>query len=231
MLDYILYLLCICAIIMSIAAQFKVNSAFNKYSSVYTRGGRASEVARRMLDSAGLYHVRIERIRGSLTDHYDPRDEVLRLSDSVYDSPSAAAVGVAAHEAGHAIQHATGYLPIKIRSALVPATGFASRFAWIAIILGTLFMAMDFLLGYYVTLAGATLFAVIALFQLVTLPCEFDASARAMKALESFGAYSSNELYASRKVLTAAALTYVASFAVTALQLIRLLLRLNNRRR
>lgn len=232
MLDYILYIFCLVAIILSIGAQFKVNSTFSRYSGMYTgRGRRAYEVARMMLDRAGLYHVRIERVRGNLTDHYDPRGEVLRLSDTVYDSSSAAAVGVAAHEAGHAIQHAVGYLPIKVRSAMVPVTNFASRFSWIVIMLGILVMAFDSLFGYYVTLAGAGLFAVVTLFQLVTLPCEYNASSRAMEALESSGYYTREELAASRKVLSAAALTYVASFAVSALQLIRLLLRINNRRR
>ncbi len=232
MLDYVLYIACIGAIILSIWAQIKVNSTFNKYSAVMTGGGRrASEVARMMLDRAGLYHVRVERVPGNLTDHYDPRSEVLRLSDSVYDSPSAAAVGVAAHEAGHAIQHATGYFPLKLRSRLVPVTTFASRFSWLVIMLGILFMTFDSFTGYYVTLIGVGLFAVTTLFQLVTLPCEFNASKRAMEALDASGYYTGDELAASRKVLSAAALTYVASFAVSALQLARLLLRLNNRRR
>ena len=232
-MDLPLYLLAIAAMIFSIWAQFKVKSTFNKYSRVYTRGGRtAAQVADMILNRAGIHNVRIERVRGSLTDHFDPRTNTLRLSDSVYDSTSAAAVGVAAHEAGHAIQHAVGYTPIKIRSSLVPAASFASRFTWILIMLGILMMSVaESELGYMVMLAGVALFAVVTLFELVTLPCEFNASRRAMDALESSGWYSGEELSSSRKVLTAAALTYVAALAVSLIQLLRLISRLNNRRR
>ena len=228
-----LYFAAIAAIVLSLVAQFKVQSTFNHYSRVGTSCRRtAATVARSMLDSAGLYHVRIERTRGSLTDHYDPAAQVLRLSDSVYDSSSAAAVGVAAHEAGHALQHAEGYAPIKMRSALVPVTSFASKFSWLIIMAGILFMNIgNSLTGYYVTLFGIGLFAFTTLFQLVTLPCEFNASGRAMTALEGMGCYSSDELAASKKVLFAAALTYVASFALSLIQLLRLLSRVNGRRR
>ena len=232
-MDLPLYLLAILAMIFSIWAQFKVKSTFNQYSRVYTRSGRtAAQVADMILNRAGIYNVRIERVRGSLTDHFDPRTNTLRLSDSVYDSTSAAAIGVAAHEAGHAIQHAVGYTPIKIRSSLVPAASFASRFTWILIMLGILMMSMaDTQLGYMVMLSGVALFAVVTLFELVTLPCEFNASRRAMEALESSGWYGSDELSSSRKVLTAAALTYVAALAVSLIQLLRLISRLNGRRR
>ena len=232
-MDLPLYLLAILAMIFSIWAQFKVKSTFNQYSRVYTRSGRtAAQVAGMILNRAGIYNVRIERVRGSLTDHFDPRTNTLRLSDSVYDSTSAAAIGVAAHEAGHAIQHAVGYTPIKIRSSLVPAASFASRFTWILIMLGILMMSMaDTQLGYMVMLSGVALFAVVTLFELVTLPCEFNASRRAMEALESSGWYGSDELSSSRKVLTAAALTYVAALAVSLIQLLRLISRLNGRRR
>ena len=232
-MDLPLYLMAILAMIFSIWAQFKVKSTFNQYSRVYTRSGRtAAQVADMILNRAGIYNVRIERVRGSLTDHFDPRTNTLRLSDSVYDSTSAAAIGVAAHEAGHAIQHAVGYTPIKIRSSLVPAASFASRFTWILIMLGILMMSMaDTQLGYMVMLSGVALFAVVTLFELVTLPCEFNASRRAMEALESSGWYGSDELSSSRKVLTAAALTYVAALAVSLIQLLRLISRLNGRRR
>lgn len=232
-MDLILYIAALVAIIISIWAQFKVNSTFRRFSAFNTACRRSAvTVARSMLDSAGLYHVRIERVRGSLTDHYDPTAGVLRLSDAVYDSSSAAAIGVAAHEAGHAIQHAEGYAPIKLRTALVPVTSFASKFSWIIIIAGILFMNVSGDgLGYYIALFGIGLFAFTTLFQLVTLPCEFNASARAMTALENSGYYNGEELSASRKVLFAAALTYVASFAVSLIQLLRLLTRINGRRR
>lgn len=231
-IEYILYVAAILSLVLSVWAQIKVSSTFRKYSDVSTVSGQtAASVARMILDRNGLYHVRIERVYGNLTDHYDPRAEVLRLSDSVYESASAAAVGVAAHEAGHAVQHAVGYLPIVIRSKLVPVTSFASKFTWIVIILGMLFMALDPIIGYYVVMAGIALFSVVAFFQLVTLPCEFNASARAMTALRESGRYSRDELAASRKVLTAAALTYVAALLVSVIQLLRLLVRFSNRRK
>ena len=234
-IDMILYFAAIAAIIFSLWAQFKVNSTFNKYSRVTTRAGRtASEVAEMILKSEGVYGVRVERVPGSLTDHFDPRTNTLRLSDKVYSSATSAAIGVAAHEAGHAIQHAKGYMPIKVRSAMVPAVTFASKFCWIAIIGGILVMALlDSPIGYYATLFGIGLFAVVTLFELVTLPCEFDASRRAMAALDGSGWYSREELSGSRKVLTSAALTYVAALAVSAVQLLRLVLRFtgNGRRR
>ena len=232
MLDYILYALAVASIILSLWAQIKVSSTFRKYSEVKTaRGESASSVARMILNRNGLAYVRIERVGGNLTDHFDPRTNTLRLSDAVYDSSSAAAIGVAAHEAGHAVQHAVGYLPIKIRSRLVPITSFASRFSWIMILLGILFMALTPVIGYYTLLFGVGLFSVVTLFQLVTLPCEFNASRRAMEALSASGGYMKEELSASRRVLTAAALTYVAALATSVIQLLRLLSLLNNNRR
>ena len=231
-MNYVLYLLAIGALVFSVWAQIKVNTTFNRYSRSMTQCGKsAAEVARMILNSGGASDVRIERVSGSLTDHYDPRSNTLRLSDSVYSSSSSAAVGVAAHEAGHAIQHAKGYIPIKIRMALVPAVSFASRFTWVIIIVGFLMLAFDSLIGYYVALLGIGLFAVATLFELVTLPCEFNASRRAMEALSASGWYSRQELRGSRKVLTAAALTYVAALAVSLIQLLRLVLSLNRRRR
>lgn len=226
MYEFFLYPAFIIAILISFYAQIKVSTTFNKYSRVATQSGKsAADVAQMILSSHGLYDVRIERVSGNLTDHYDPRSNVLRLSDSVYSSNSAAAVGVAAHEAGHAIQHAEGYLPIVIRSKLVPITNFASRISWIVILLGALIslfaMASD--IGYIIVMIGIGLFSVTAVFQLVTLPCEFNASKRALVCLEKSGWYSGGELAASRKVLSAAAMTYVAALFVTVIQVLRLL--------
>ena len=227
--EMLLYVLFLGAIILTFYAQIKVSTTFKKYSRVYTgRGMTAAEVARKMLNDNGLAYVKIERVGGNLTDHYSPKEEVLRLSDSVYDSASASAVGVAAHEVGHAIQHSEDYFPIKLRSALVPITNFASRTTWILILLGVLFY---YSFGATLVFIGIALFSVTTLFQLVTLPCEFNASHRAMTALEECGRYTKAELSASRKVLSAAALTYVAALLVSLLQLLRLISRFSGRRR
>lgn len=226
MYEFFLYPAFIISILVSFYAQIKVSTTFNKYSRVNTfRGKNAAEVAQMILSLNGLYDVRVERVSGNLTDHYDPRDNVLRLSDSVYSSSSAAAVGVAAHEAGHAIQHAKGYLPIVIRSKLVPVTNFASRISWLVILLGAvmMFFAAVSDIGYFVVMAGIGLFSLTALFQLVTLPCEFNASKRALECLRESGWYSDKELSASKKVLSAAAMTYVAALFVTVMQIFRLL--------
>ncbi len=215
-------------------AQIKVSSTFKRYSSLYTgRGKTAAEAAQMILSSKGLYGVKIEHVAGNLTDHYDPRSNTLRLSDAVYSSTSAAAVGVAAHEAGHAVQHAEGYLPIRIRMKLVPVTNFASRISWLFIMLGLILLmfAETLSFGYYIALFGVGLFSLTALFQLVTLPCEFNASRRALSALRSSGWYGEEELSASRKVLSAAALTYVAALFVSIVQLLRLLLVVGRRRK
>ena len=231
-LEYVIYAATLVAIVLALYSQFKVSSTFNKYSGFITfEGLTGAQVARRMLDRHGLYDVRIERVGGHLSDHYDPRSRVLRLSGGVHDSTSVAAIGVAAHEAGHAVQHSVGYFPLKLRSRLVPITGFASRFSWIMILLGALFMMLDGIIGYYVILFGIALFAVTTAFQLVTLPCEFNASRRAMAALDSMGAYSDEELSATGKVLSAAAFTYVASTLVSLLQLLRLIIRFTGNRR
>ncbi len=226
-IDWILYLLLCVAVLISLYAQIKVSLTYRRYSSVPAGAGKsAAAVARELLDGAGLSSVRIERVGGSLTDHYDPRSNTLRLSDSTFDNGSAAAVGVAAHEVGHAIQHAEGYVPIVIRGKLVPVTSFASRAAWIFILIGALLTAFAGLVGefgMYILFAGIALFAVTTLFQLVTLPCEFDASHRALVRLRETGEYSTAELAGARKVLSAAALTYVAALAVSLLQLLRLI--------
>ena len=229
--EYILYILSILAILLCVWAQIKVQTTFNKYSSYVTGGGTAASVAREILDSAGLYNIRVERTGGSLTDHYDPRSGALRLSDGVYDSRSAAAVGVAAHECGHAIQHAVGYIPLRLRTALVPVTSFASRFTWVLIMLGALLMAFDSYIGYYVLLFGIGLFFITTLFQLITLPCELDASHRALASLRDTGRYTPDELSVSRRVLSAAAFTYIAALLVSLLQLLRLVIRFMGRGR
>ncbi len=219
-------LLVIPGLIVSIWAQIKVKTTFERYSKVHTlRGLTGAAAARRILDANGLTHVRIEQINGHLSDHYDPRANVIRLSGSVYSYTSPAAIGVAAHEAGHAIQYAKGYAPIKLRAALVSITNFSSGLAIPLFFIG-LILASDSLM-----LIGILLYAAIAFFQLVTLPVEFNASARAMAVLRSSGMLNKDELSASRKVLSAAAMTYVAALLTSLLTLLRLLLLANSRNR
>ena len=230
--DYWYIVLVLPAVLLAAFASFSVNSTFKKFSRQRsTRGITGAEAARRVLDAHGLYSVQIKRVRGNLTDHYDPRDNTVYLSESVHDNPSTAAIGVAAHEAGHAVQHATHYLPIKIRAAIIPVTNIGSRLAVPLILIGFLFVAAGGspLLAY----AGIICFSLTAVFQLVTLPTEFNASRRAMRALEDGGILSRDELYGARRVLTAAAMTYVAALAVSLAQLLRLLLIVsgNSRRR
>lgn len=217
-------LLVIPGLIISVWAQIKVSTTFKKYSQMRTKRGMTGyDAARRILDSNGLSHVRIEQIGGHLSDHYDPRANVIRLSHEVYSTSSPAAIGVAAHEAGHAIQYATQYGPIKLRAGLVSITQFSSALAIPLFFIGLMF-ASDMLM-----LAGILLYAAIAFFQLVTLPVEFNASARALKVLSSSGTLDSEELNASRKVLSAAAMTYVAALLTSLLTLLRLLFLANNR--
>ena len=213
------------ALIFTIWAQISVNSRFNKYSQVRTsRGLTGAEAARRILDENGLHDVRIERVRGSMTDHYDPRDNVIRLSETVHDVASVAAVGVAAHEAGHAVQYARHYGPIKLRASILPITRVGSMMAMPIFIIG-LFLAMESLL-----LLGILLYSAVTLFQLLTLPVEFNASARALDTLEYTHMMFGDELAGARKVLSAAAMTYVAALATSLLTLLRLLALANRRR-
>lgn len=214
------------AVIFALWAQFNVKSTFSKYSKIASRSGMTGfDSARRILDANGLGDVRIAHVSGDLTDNYNPTDNTIYLSDSVYGSNSAAAIGVAAHEAGHAVQHATGYTPIKIRSAIIPVTNIGSNLAMPLIILGIIlsFPALAYI--------GVAAFGLSTLFQLVTLPVEFDASGRALKALE--GSLDGEDLASARKVLRAAALTYVAALAVSLVNLLRLLIIVagNDRRR
>lgn len=186
--------------------------------------------ARAVLDANGLHQVQITRVSGNLTDHYDPKANVIRLSDSVYDATSCAAIGVAAHEAGHAIQHAQGYVPIKIRSAIVPVTNIGSRLAMPLILIGLVFSAYGDLF-ISIAYAGVACFGLCTVFQLVTLPTEFNASHRALCALQENGFLYEDELSGAKKVLWAAAMTYVAALAVSLMQLLRLLLLVNGRSR
>ncbi len=216
------------ALIFTLWAQIKVSSSFNKYSSVRTSGGlTGAEAARRILDANGLYDVKIERVKGSMTDHYDPRTNVVRLSDTVHDVPSVAAVGVAAHEVGHAIQHAKKYFPIRVRSAIIPVTRIGSMLAMPLFIIGLLLASEAFLL------IGIVLYSAVTLFQLVTLPVEFNASRRALETLSrtSGGMMRKDEIRGAKSVLTAAAMTYVAALATSLLTLLRLLVLANGRRR
>ena len=188
-------------------------------------GITGAEAAQRILHQSGIYDVRVEHVSGSLTDHYDPRSKVLRLSDSVYGSSSVAAVGVAAHECGHAVQHEKGYVPLSIRSALVPVANFGANLAWPVFLMGLIFS-----IGPLLDI-GILLFLAAVLFQLVTLPVEFNASSRALRLLESNGILYGEEIRDTRKVLSAAALTYVASLAASVLQLLRLIILAGGRRR
>ena len=222
------------ALIFSLWAQFKVNSTFKKYAKIRNRRGlTGADVARRVLDANGLHHVNIEHVRGHLTDHYDPRANVIRLSDSVYGSTGIAALGVAAHEAGHAVQHAVGYAPIKLRTAIIPLTRFGSFMAMPLFIIGMLFAGASYMgndIGSIFMMAGILFFSFSTLFQLVTLPTEFNASSRAMKALDNGGILASDELSAARATLSAAAMTYVAALATSLASLLRLILIFNRRR-
>ena len=222
------YMLVIIGVIICMLASAKMNSTFNKYSRVRNHSGMTGrEAAEQILHRAGIYDVRVERVSGNLTDHYDPRSKVLRLSDATYGQCSVAALGVAAHECGHAIQHAYGYAPLSIRSALVPVANFGSTLAWPLILIG-LFMNSE--MSIVLLNAGILMFSLAVLFQLVTLPVEFNASGRALKLLGDNGMLYEEEVRDVRKVLSAAALTYVASAASAILQLLRILLLTNNRR-
>lgn len=215
-----MFLLWILILIIPIAASINVKSTYSKYSRVKNAGGwTAEQVARRILDSNGLYHISIERISGDLTDHFDPTANVIRLSDSVYGKTSVAAIGVAAHECGHAVQHAEEYNPIVIRSKMVPVTNFCSKASYFLILIGLVFSYNEVLINL-----GIILFLGVVAFQLITLPVEFDASSRALKTLEGEAILESSEVSSAGKVLRAAAITYVAALLTSLLQLVRLIL-------
>ena len=216
------------AMIFAFWAQINVQTTFSRFKQVRNRRGlTAADVARRILDANGLNYVQIQRVSGELTDHYDPRAQVVRLSDSVYDSTSVAAIGVAAHEVGHACQPAEDYVPLRIRSASIPMTRSGSMLAMPVVILGLLFAQLSLygnMVGDVFMMLGILLFSLSTLFQLVTLPTEFNASARALKTLESYGILDGDELVGARSTLRAAALTYVAALASSLASLLRLLL-------
>ncbi len=217
------YMLLLPAIIFTMYAQFKVQGNFKKYSNVRAmRGLTGAQAARRMLDAAGLNDVAIEQIRGSLTDHYDPRYRVLRLSQTVYGVNSVAAVSVACHEAGHAIQHEEEYTPLLMRNNIVPIVNFASQLSWPLIMVGIILGASSGI-GDTLFMIGVIAFLAVILFHAITLPVEFNASSRAMSQMESLGLIMEDEKRGARKVLSAAAMTYVASLAMAILNLLRIL--------
>ncbi len=212
------------AIILTMAAQAKVSSNFNKYSRIKNRRGiSGAEAARAVLDANGLKNVAIEQVRGSLTDHYDPRHKVLRLSQTVYGADSVAAVSVACHEAGHAIQHAVSYAPLKIRNGIVPVVNLASRLSWLLIFVGIGLLYAGNYMGDMLFNIGVIAFIAVIAFHAVTLPVEFDASRRAIEQMELNGIIEAGEDAGARKVLRAAAMTYVASLAMAVANLLRIL--------
>jgi hypothetical protein len=213
------YILVLIGALISFIASINVNSTYKRYSKIgNSRGITSQQAAEAILHSAGIYDVRIERIKGNLTDHYSPNEKVLRLSDSVYGSTSVAAIGVAAHECGHAIQHQVGYAPLKLRSASVPIANIGSMLSWPLILIGLL------LGSFGLAQIGVFLFVFVVAFQLITLPVEFDASSRALKVLNQQNMLFGDEMSGARKVLKAAALTYVAALFASILQLLRLVL-------
>lgn len=218
-------------VILSIWASLNVKNTFKKYSKSFSANGlTGAQAAQRVLQANGVTNVRIERVNGHLTDHYDPRSNLIRLSDQVYGNTSIAAIGVACHEAGHAVQHATGYAPIKLRSAIIPVTNIGSRLAMPLILLGILFSYLGNF-SYTLVYIGIGCFALTLLFELITLPVEFNASNRAIQAIDKQNILSKEELKGAKKTLQAAALTYIAAAAVSLAQLLRLILLFGNKRR
>ncbi len=229
-IDWTYIVLVLPAMLFAMWASARVNSTFEKYKKTRNvRGMTGADAARWVLDRNGLRNVRIEHIQGSLTDHYDPSANVVRLSDDVYSSTSTAAIGVACHEVGHAIQHATNYAPVKIRTAIVPITNIGAKLSVPLIIIGLLLSSMGevFVMIAYI---GCALFGLVTVFQLVTLPTEFNASSRALKTIEETNLLQGEELRQAKKVLSAAAMTYVAALAVSLAQLMRFLIIVGGRR-
>lgn len=221
------YILVVIGLVLCLGASAMVKTTYKKYSDVYPmRHITGAEAAARILSNAGITDVRIEQIEGDLTDHYDPRSKVLRLSQLTYNTSSVAAIGVAAHEAGHAVQHNTGYFPLKLRNTILPLANLGSQLGVPLVIIGLIFSFGDTLINL-----GIILFAFAVLFQVVTLPVEFNASRRAVRMLESQEILYAEELTGCKKVLSAAAMTYVAAAASSALQLLRLVLLSGRRRR
>lgn len=230
-LDWTYVVLVLPCILLSLWASANVNSTFKRYSTQYSRRGlTGAEAAERVLRANGVTGVRIERISGDLTDHFDPRSNVIRLSDNVYGNTSTAAIGVACHEAGHAVQYAQDYVPIRIRSAVIPATNLGSKLAMPLILIGLLINSLGDL-SYFLIYLGIACFGLSLVFQLVTLPVEFDASHRAMEAIAQTELLTQEEQQGARKTLRAAALTYVAATAVALSQLLRLIVLFGGNRR
>lgn len=224
-IDYTYLVLVVPALIISLFAQYRVKSTFSRYSQERCVSGlTGAETARRILELNGIYDIRIEHISGDLTDHYSPNEKVIRLSDSVYNVQSIAAVGVAAHECGHAVQYAVGYAPIKVRNAIIPVTNIGSTLSFPILLIGLIlnFQAL--------VLVGIALFSIVTLFQLLTLPVEFDASRRALKTIDERGMLTPEEYTGAKKVLSAAAMTYVAALLTSLAQLLRLMLLYGRRR-
>ena len=218
-------------VILAMWASANVNSTFNKYSKVHSiRRITGAEAAQRVLTTNGVTGVRIERVAGNLTDHFDPRTNVIRLSDAVYSSTSTAAIGVACHEAGHAVQYAKHYSPMKLRATVIPITNIGSKLAMPLILIGVLLSAF-YEMSYTLVYVGIACFGLSLVFQLITLPVEFNASRRAMMAISDANILTEEEQRGARKTLTAAALTYVAATAVALMQLLRLILIFGGRRR
>ncbi len=229
--DWTYLVLVLPCVILAMWASANVNSTFKKYSALCSmRNLTGAQAAEKVLSANGISNVRIERVSGNLTDHFDPRTNVIRLSDSVYHSTSVAAIGVACHEAGHAVQYAKHYAPIKLRAAIIPITNIGSKLAMPLILLGLIF-GVGGQYSYTFVYLGIACFALSLVFQLVTLPVEFNASRRAMQAIDDTGLLTAEEQRGARKTLTAAALTYVAATAVALAQLLRLLLLFGGRRR
>ena len=229
--DWTYLVLVLPCVILSLWASSSVKSTFKRYSSQYSiHRITGADAAARVLRNNGVQNVRIERVSGNLTDHFDPKANVIRLSDGVYDSTSTAAIGVACHEAGHAVQYATNYAPIKLRAAIIPITNFGSKLAMPLILLG---IVLSFLGNFSYTLVylGIACFGLSLVFQLVTLPVEFNASRRAIRAIDDAGILTQNELVGAKKTLKAAAMTYVAATAVSLAQLLRLIVLFGGRRR
>ena len=218
-------------VLLSMWASSRVNSTFKRYASQHSRRGiTGAEAAQRVLRAHGISNVAIERVSGNLTDHYDPKANVIRLSDNVHSSTSTAAIGVACHEAGHAVQYARNYAPIKLRAAIIPVTNFGSRLAMPLILLGVLLTALEGA-SYTFIYLGIGCFSLSLVFQLITLPVEFNASRRAVEAIETAELLTPEELTGAKKTLSAAAMTYVAATAVSLAQVLRLLLIFGGRRR
>ena len=224
--DTYYWIILVPAMLIALLAQINVSSTFNRYSRIASRRGlTGAQAAEEVLKAHGVYGVRITRVSGKLTDHYDPRTNTIRLSDAVYGSTSIASVGVAAHEAGHAVQYAQEYGPIKLRGAIIPVCNFSSQISILLIILGFVLYSRPLFA------VGVVLFAVAAFFQVVTLPVEFNASRRAMQSLQDTHMLDDQELRGAKKVLGAAAMTYVAALLVSIAQLLRYILAFNSRRR